>query len=363
MRTVTDRKSLSLVLGLAVLLSGCGNPDQIRRYQVKSEPSSAKSGLNLAAPSANPSASGGQRSLGAIVLHEGKAWFLKAMGPPAEISPIINGFDQVIRSLQFVEGEPKFELPSGWTRTPGSQFRFATLKTGAADVAVSSLPLRPGENAEQYTLANVNRWLGQVGKPGLSADQLGSVTKKVPISSGEAIVFDSGAPLSGVPASGGNTPSSSQETTTGATTPAGGNANQADGLTFDLPEKWQRGGNRPMRVATFNVDEDGKQLEITLTRLGVNSGSMLANVNRWRGQIGLEPIDQATLDKDTLSLDVAGENAPYFVLADAKVEKAIYVVVVERPDHKLFIKLMGDRGLAESEKSAFQEFVESIRFN
>ena len=246
MRTVTDRNSLILVLGLAVFLTGCGNPDQIRRYQVKSEPSSAKSGLNLAVTSANTSASGGQRSLAAIVLHEGKAWFLKAMGPPAKISPIINRFDQVIRSIQFVEGEPKFELPSGWTRTPGSQFRFATLKTGAADVAVSSLPLRPGENVEQYTLANVNRWLGQVGKPGLSADQLGSVTKKIPISSGEAIVFDSGAPLSGVPASGGNTPSSSQETTTGATTPAGGNANQADGLTFDLPEKWQRGGNRPM---------------------------------------------------------------------------------------------------------------------
>ena len=358
MRTATDRKSLSFVLGLAVLLSGCDDPDQIRRYQVKSEPSSAESGLNLAATSANPSTSGGQRSLGAIVLHEGKAWFLKAMGPPAEISPIINGFDQVIRSIQFVDGEPKFELPSGWTRTPGSQFRFATLKTGAADVAVSSLPLRPGENAEQYTLANVNRWLGQVGKPDLSADQLGSVTKTVPISSGEAIVFDSGAP-----STGGNTLSSSQETTTGSTSPAGGNANQADGLTFDLPEKWQRGGNRPMRVATFNVDEDGKQLEITLTRLGVNSGSMLANVNRWRGQIGLEPTDQATLEKDTLSLDIAGNNAPYFVLTDTKVEKAIYAVVVERPDHKLFIKLMGDRGLAESEKSAFQEFVESIRFN
>ena len=77
MRTVTDRNSLILVLGLAVFLSGCGNPDQIRRYQVKSEPSSAKSGLNLAVTSANTSASGGQRSLAAIVLHEGKAWFLK----------------------------------------------------------------------------------------------------------------------------------------------------------------------------------------------------------------------------------------------------------------------------------------------
>jgi len=363
MRTVTDWKSLSLVFGLAVLLSGCGDPDQIRRYQVKSEPSSAKSGLNFASTSANSPAAGGQRALGAIVLHDGKAWFLKAMGPPAEIAPIINGFDQVVRSMQFVDGVPKFELPSGWTRAPGSQFRFATLKTGAADVAVSSLPLRPGENPEQYTLANVNRWLGQVGKPSLSAEQLGSVTKKVELSTGEAIVFDSGTPAPGTPAPGGNAPTQSQETTTTPTSPTVGDVNQADGLTFDLPDKWQRGGNRPMRVATFTVDQDGKQLEITLTRLGVNSGSMLANVNRWRGQIGLEPIDQATLDKDTLSLDVTGENAPYFVLTDAKVEKAIYVVVVERPDHKLFIKLMGDRGLAESEKSAFQEFVESIRFN
>jgi hypothetical protein len=63
-----------------------------------------------------------------------------------------------------------------------------------------------------------------------------------------------------------------------------------------IPENWRRESKSEPRYATFHVDS-APSLELTVTPLGRESGSVFDNVQRWRGQLGLPPITESELPK------------------------------------------------------------------
>jgi hypothetical protein len=70
-----------------------------------------------------------------------------------------------------------FQLPAGWTMTPATGMRFATITTpDGVEVSVTRFPGTTGG-----TLANVNRWRSQVNQPPLTEEQLHTVTMDLPI--------------------------------------------------------------------------------------------------------------------------------------------------------------------------------------
>ena len=70
------------------------------------------------------------------------------------------------------QGALKWALPKGWTETPGSGMRYATLTPPGAGKVEMSVVVLPG--AAGGELANVNRWRGQIGLPPLDEAALGS---------------------------------------------------------------------------------------------------------------------------------------------------------------------------------------------
>ncbi|HSU85248.1 MAG TPA: hypothetical protein VLI42_00815, partial [Chthoniobacterales bacterium] len=93
----------------------------------------------------------------------------------------------------------------------------------------------------------------------------------------------------------------------------------------------------------------------------------LANVNRWRGQVNLGPIDQVTLAKtaehvqanghDFLVVDLASE-AP---LGEKKEKERILAAILNETDHSWFIKMTGETDTVASQKSAFTNFLQSLK--
>jgi hypothetical protein len=65
-------------------------------------------------------------------------------------------------------------------------------------------------------------------------------------------------------------------------------------ITWAVPEGWREEGGSAMRYATFHLPAE-PPLEVTVVALGRESGSLLDNLNRWRGQIGLAPATAAEL--------------------------------------------------------------------
>jgi len=90
--------------------------------------------------------------------------------------------------------------------------------------------------------------------------------------------------------------------------------NEADTpVTWAVPEGWQEQPGSTQgpvqRYATFRLGPKDEPLELTVTPLGPAAGSVLDNVNRWRGQIGLGPIDESALKTVTTEIDLGGTSA------------------------------------------------------
>jgi hypothetical protein len=81
-------------------------------------------------------------------------------------------------------------------------------------------------------------------------------------------------------------------------------------ITWTVPEGWQREGqSSALRVETFRFGSKENPLELSVTPLGREAGSLLDNVNRWRGQLSLNKIDEAELNKMVREMEVDGVKA------------------------------------------------------
>ena len=68
-------------------------------------------------------------------------------------------------------------------------------------------------------------------------------------------------------------------------------------ISLKAPPHWQRQPPAPMRKASFVVEEaDGAKVDISVTSFPGESGGLLANINRWRGQLGLDALDAEQLE-------------------------------------------------------------------
>jgi hypothetical protein len=65
-------------------------------------------------------------------------------------------------------------------------------------------------------------------------------------------------------------------------------------LKWTLPKGWTRTAGSGMRFATLTPSGPGKA-EVSVVMLPGAAGTELANVNRWRGQIALQPLDLRAL--------------------------------------------------------------------
>lgn len=74
-------------------------------------------------------------------------------------------------------------------------------------------------------------------------------------------------------------------------------ASTAPGFPWAVPEGWVLDETpRQMRIATYMAPTESGEQEIAVTRFPGRVGGELANINRWRGQMGLTPIGPGELE-------------------------------------------------------------------
>ena len=100
--------------------------------------------------------------------------------------------------------------------------------------------------------------------------------------------------------------------------------------------------------------------------MGGTGGGLLANVNRWRGQLGLGAIGENDLAKLAQSLDVPGGKGTLVDITgvDAKTGAPTRLVgaIVAQSDQTWFYKLMGEGQIVAQQKDAFTKFIQSANY-
>ena len=115
-----------------------------------------------------------------------------------------------------------------------------------------------------------------------------------------------------------------------------------------------------MRVASFEISENGKTADVSVIPLGGMAGGDFANVNRWRGQVGLSPL--ADDDLHALAEKIAVGDQPAELYDVAGGTQRIVAVIFHRNDTAWFFKMSGDVNLVEQQKPAFVSFLKTLQF-
>jgi hypothetical protein len=120
-------------------------------------------------------------------------------------------------------------------------------------------------------------------------------------------------------------------------------------------------------VASFEIVADGQRADVSVSPFAGNAGGLLANINRWRDQIGLSAVDESQLRQQVRAIEVAGAPARLIELVAPESagpnRQAILGVILERGEQTWFFKMAGPADLVGRQSSAFESFVRSVQFN
>ncbi len=134
------------------------------------------------------------------------------------------------------------------------------------------------------------------------------------------------------------------------------------GLQWTLPAGWKetRGGGA-MRYATLTAPVTGK-VEVTVIRLPGPAGGELANVNRWRNQIGLAPLAEGDLAGARKVLTTKAGPLSVYDFTSAGEKKARTIAgFAEIQGESWFLKLTGDAEAVQKARAGFLDLLGSIR--
>ncbi len=136
-------------------------------------------------------------------------------------------------------------------------------------------------------------------------------------------------------------------------------------LVWTAPDSWQSRPATAMRKATFIIPgaTAAEQAELAVTAFPGDVGGNLANVNRWRGQLQLPPIDAAGLPAALTHMDVGSLHAELVELIgpEAPERKRVLGVILPYNGATWFFKLSGPDALVAAQKADFLDFIKTIK--
>ncbi len=312
---------------------------------------------------------------------------------------------------QDVETISGFDTPKSWKLDPTPRtMREMTFNVGEGEKSASIIVMRfPAPTFSNDVLGNINRWRGQVGAEPVKtvADQK---TAKIKIGTEDGTAYDlpGKAPNRQVIAMlprgediwyfkfightetinlewenfehflasvkfGKSTanpadPHAGLNVAPDGKLPAGhptvgpGEVRSAAPVEYKAADSWKLDPQpRPMREATYNVGEGEKAATVIVSRLPAVSytNDVLGNINRWRNQVGMEPIKDKAEQK-TERVALGGLDGTLYDLAGPKSRQII--ALVTRGEDIWYFKITGNSETVEKEKAAFGQFLASIKF-
>lgn len=305
--------------------------------------------------------------------------------------------------------EMLWDLPQGWTREAGKKsMRVATLLVGEGEekveVVVSQLPSPVGT-----LMGNVNRWRGQVGAKALNEEEFTALARDKESGFVSALGIRPDPRLQGYLFDiRGETGAEGAEAkrmlvalmvdgfertwfikTTNTSERLQGRLDdfrklvssfRLDGevpmmdtapvdapMTWKTPEGWTEGpAGSGMITVAFTVGEGDSEVRTTIMALGGDGGGVLPNVNRWRNQVGLDPLSKLA-DQESRTLKVDGNDTVIYDLiapeGDDATRMRIVVGMLVTPARTWYFKMMGASALVGDNIKSFDALLESVSFS
>jgi len=290
-------------------------------------------------------------------------------------------------------------LPSGWKETPPTSMRVANFIVEEAGGQKAAISVTPLVGAVGIEAASVNNWRGEVGLN--AAETTENVGLKVQVGETQGTLYDFSGSRDGEKARiigavlqregvtwffkmlGSDSLVAQQKSAfvdflkgvsfvEGSLAMAANSQSAGDGHdhsddsptrpAWEVPDHWQEQGAKAMVLATFAISSDSGKAEVAVSAFAGEVGGLTANVNRWRGIMGLAPVPASEVSKFTSAFEVKGEAGTLVDMTNEAKGIRTTVVVLPHAGMTWFFKLTGPDALVAKEKPVFIKFVQSVRF-
>ncbi|MFT3828986.1 MAG: hypothetical protein QM691_04680 [Opitutaceae bacterium] len=134
-------------------------------------------------------------------------------------------------------------------------------------------------------------------------------------------------------------------------------------IHWAAPDHWIAKPLGAMRRGSFTAINAAGEADCSIFVFPAASNPLLANINRWRGQVGLAPLTEAQLATETTSLETAaGLKFAVVELLGQTGAGATRVLgaILYRGEEAWFFKLSGPDAVVAAEKPAFLEFLRTV---
>jgi len=130
-------------------------------------------------------------------------------------------------------------------------------------------------------------------------------------------------------------------------------------VRWTLPAGWKEKPVTGPRLASLAITgEHGGQAEVAITSFQGSVGTELDNVNRWRRELNLQPIESGELASVPVTVD-SSEGKLYDLTGKSA---RTVVAMIPHNGSSWFIKLRGDMATVATAKPVFLEFLKSVHF-
>ena len=135
-------------------------------------------------------------------------------------------------------------------------------------------------------------------------------------------------------------------------------ANEAGEIGYTAPEGWVETPASGIRKANFTITTDTGSAAVTILTFPGDVGGRLANINRWRGQIGLTAATAEDLPAYTEGTDIAGHRGLYVRLEGET--QSILGALLPFHGNTWFFKMLGDSATVLNNEASMKQFLNSI---
>jgi len=296
----------------------------------------------------------------------------------------------------------RFVLPEGWEELPPTSMRLVNLRPAGDPSAECSLVVLGGDGGG--LTANVNRWRDQMGLGPLSDEEVERLPRTILLGQPATLIDLQGSysgmtdearsdygMLGAVLVTQGFTlflkmtgPATlvqqeranferfyasltavfpGEEDPHAAAHSPGGGDHTREGLDFTLPDGWRELAPKGMRKVNLTVGSS----QCYVIELGGDGGGLAMNLNRWQGEVGLPPLDEAGIAA-LERISAAGQSAPLLEITGTYKgmggpegeDTRVLGVPVIRPGSSLFIKMVGPDEEVLAQRDSFLAFVGSL---
>ena len=141
------------------------------------------------------------------------------------------------------------------------------------------------------------------------------------------------------------------------------NRSKSTELIWEKPDSWVSSEGSSMRLASFSVSYSGGSGDLSVIKLTGTGGGLESNVNRWRGQLNLEPISLMEIENNITRKEGLLGTYSMIQIINQEIDSAFLCAIIPTDNYTIFVKLsLKPMGIIAI-KDDFITFCSSLNFS